>query len=505
VITPASTSASPVAKALRVLAGAVLLIALGIAPLNYASTRLLPFELLIELVAVGAGIWAISNWAAGGAVRPPATALVGALLVAVSAAVWVLTTRPTWPDFTVHHYAQLVQRWPYSMMPRTFALVATWALVAIAGLFALTDLARNVIWRRSIAATMVVSGALVSLLGLVQNATRAPGIYWDGSQRMPGAFFGTFFHHTSAGAYLNSVWPLGFALALGAIRSGNPSPRNIALIYGSLVCAALILAAHSGHVSRLPQVIAAGAFVVFTLWAGLWRALGQVRGLRTISVSITALLFIVVVGLGATRVGDIRARWELLDWSNLRGGRTALSTPPESEWPQLMRDDLFVPSNHRAYPLGDRGAAYATAARAIAQRPWFGWGPGTGWTAAAAQNSKDPFVRTFFLLIQFTHSDPLQTCIEWGLVGAVGWALLLPGSLVHAIPRLGPRPSRDFIGAGAVTAIIAVLIQSLTDFPLQIPAIQFNIAALAALAWSVPGPGESHPPFTSSTFSHERV
>lgn len=163
-----------------------------------------------------------------------------------------------------------------------------------------------------------------------------------------------------------------------------------------------------------------------------------------------------------------------------------------------MRDDLFIPSKHEAYILGDRGAAYATAAAAMVDRPWFGWGPGTGWTAAAAAHSQDPFIRTFFLLVQFTHSDPLQTCVEWGLIGAIGWALLVPVSLVHALPRLGSRPSRDFIGAGAVTALVAVLIQSLTDFPLQIPAIQFNVAALAALAWSVPGPGGTHPPFSSS-------
>jgi hypothetical protein len=51
---------------------------------------------------------------------------------------------------------------------------------------------------------------------------------------------------------------------------------------------------------------------------------------------------------------------------------------------------------------------------------------------------------------------------------------------------LGRRPDRDLIGAGAVAALAAVLIQSLIDFPLQIPAVQFNVVALAALAWSVP-------------------
>jgi O-antigen ligase len=260
----------------------------------------------------------------------------------------------------------------------------------------------------------------------------------------------------------------------------------------------LILAAHSGHVSRLPQLIAIFAVITFTFWAGLWRALSQVRGLQVAVFSVVAALVVLVAVLGASRLGDIGSRWNQLEWKGLRGGSAPLATPPESEWPKLMRDDLFVASDHRAYPLGDRGAAYATAGAAIADRPWFGWGPGSGWTAASAAHSADPFLRTFYLLIQFTHSDVLQTCVEWGVVGAAGWALLVPGALVHALARIGFRPSRDFIGAGAVTALIAVLIQSLTDFPLQIPAIQLNAVALAALAWSVPAPGGTYPPFSSS-------
>jgi O-antigen ligase len=150
-----------------------------------------------------------------------------------------------------------------------------------------------------------------------------------------------------------------------------------------------------------------------------------------------------------------------------------------------MRPDLFVPSSHDDYPLGDRGAMYAAAAGAIGERPWFGWGPG-GWMAAEAAHSTDPFIRTFFLTIQFTHEDYLQTAVEWGLIGAIGWALLVPGGVVHALRRLRARPSRDILGASAVIALGALLTQSLIDFPLQIPAIQFNAVALSALLWSSP-------------------
>jgi hypothetical protein len=106
--------------------------------------------------------------------------------------------------------------------------------------------------------------------------------------------------------------------------------------------------------------------------------------------------------------------------------------------------------------------------------------------AAAAAHSSDPFVRTFFLTLQFTHSDFLQACVEWGLVGAAGWVLLVPAAAIHGIAKLGLNPSRDYVGAGATAALIAVLVQSIIDFPLQIPAIQFNAVALAALSWTTP-------------------
>ena len=104
-------------------------------------------------------------------------------------------------------------------------------------------------------------------------------------------------------------------------------------------------------------------------------------------------------------------------------------------------------------------------------------------------------------MLQFTHNDYLQTVVEWGLIGAAGWALLFWGGVVNAIHRLGRRPSRDFIGAAAALALILLLMQSLIDFPLQIPAVQFNAIALCALAWSVPGerlPHRSASPFLFS-------
>lgn len=474
------------AVALRMVSGVVLLTALLVAPLNYGSTRLMAFETLIALAAAGGAAWLLACGIARSWSRPPLAARIGAGLIAVVALMWVFVLPlPEVPAFTQGHFARIVARWPNSVVPRDFTLMTVWAVTGVVSVLAFHDLARDMVWRRAIAAVILLAGVAVAVLGLVQNATRAPGIYWETTHRMPGAFFGTFFHHTSAGAYLNTVWPLGLALALVGLQRGRHNPRVRMLIYGSLAAVAVVLVAHTAHISRFPQFIAVCALIGFVLWSGFWRELRRVRGLRLALTGVMLVLAIAVVSFGATRMGTISARWNQLQLSNLIGGRPAVAPPPASEWRRLMRDDLFVPSDHRAYPLGDRGATYAAALDAVRDRPWFGWGPG-GWMAAAAAHSDDPFVRTFFLLVQFTHNDLLQAAVEWGLIGAAGWFLLVPGGLLAALWRLGARPARDYLGAGAVVALGAVLVQSLIDFPLQIPAVQFNAAALAGLAWSVP-------------------
>lgn len=487
VITPDQDRAALLADALRTVAAVVLLSALFIAPLNYGSTRLTPYETLVALALTGSAAWLLACGLARAWTWPPLPARIGIGLIAVSALVWLFAlSTPGLPEFTQRHYARIVERWPNSVVPRDFGWLIAGTIAGLASLVAFTDLARELLWRKAMAAVILVTAATVAVLGLVQNATGANGIYWESSHRMPGAFFGTFFHHTAAGAYLNTAWPMGLALALAGIHRGRFTPRGRLLIGGSLACAGVILVAHAAHVSRFPQVIAAVILVAFALWTGFWRGLGRVPGLRLGLTAAALTTGVAVVTLGASRLDDIAARWDQIRVANLIGGRAAVPPPAMSEWPRLMRDDLFIPSDHRAYPLGDRGATYAAALSAIVERPWFGWGPG-GWMAAAAAHSVDPFVRTFFLTVQFTHNDLLQACVEWGLVGASGWVLVIGGSVVFALVRLHRAPGRDPIAAGATAALTAVLIQSLIDFPLQIPAVQFNALALAALAWSAGG------------------
>ncbi|HYI95534.1 MAG TPA: hypothetical protein VEX68_18485, partial [Bryobacteraceae bacterium] len=214
------------ASSLRTFAGFVLLAALAFAPINYGSTRLAPFTTLIALTATGGVAWLLSCAAARQWPVYPLATRIGVMLIALVASAWIFVLPVAeLPAFTERHLSRLSSRWPHSVLPRDFSLWVAWTGAALIAWFALAHLARTPAWRTGIAWAMLLAGGAVALLGLLQNATRARGIFWNDSVQMPGAFFGTFFHHTSAGAYLNSVWPLGFALALGAIRRNTESAR----------------------------------------------------------------------------------------------------------------------------------------------------------------------------------------------------------------------------------------------------------------------------------------
>ncbi len=468
-------------ETLRSGSGWVLLCALAGAPLAWAGTRPVALTGLTALVAIGGSMWAVSALL----IRPslPAWPLVGAALVAAVAVSWCFLPTVPLPEFTVRHLARVSARWPGSMIPREPGALITWAAASVLAFLALLDLVRERLWRVRTAVVIAATGIAVAILGLVQNASHARGIFWEHAPRGPTTFFGTFYHHTSAGAYLNCIWPTALGTALLLLQA--PASRARLAAGALLVGTVIVLAAHAGHISRFPQVVAAVFIGVTTFWIRPWRFASSISWLRPAPLATVALLAVAAVSIvmhtGRTEI--IRDRWASLEWRKLIGGGTPVPPAAPAAWPALMRADLFVASDHRQYPLGDRGAAYATAVQAIGERPWLGWGPG-GWIAAAAACSVDPFVRTFFQMLQFTHQDYLQAAVEWGLLGALGWALLVPASVILALRTLRSRPERDWISAGATLALGAVLTQSLIDFPLQIPALQLTALALAALAWT---------------------
>jgi len=445
--------------------------ALVIAPLNFGSTRPSGAWLLTGLLGAAATSWAACLVCERRLPETPVPVLLGLGALACAALYWLSgAASPVTPaEFTRLHFARIVARWPHSVMNHEMG--ATIALHVALGLalWMVIDLARDRAWMIAFAAIMVGTGVIVTGIALLQNLTHATGLFWRAEGRLPGKFWGPFFHHTSAGAYLNTVWPLAAGLAVGFRTHAT---RSALLAVAAL---ALLLGAHLSHVSRFPQIAAVLVLVLLAchlisqqkFHVGPW--------------ILALLLGLVAVAAVGGRTGEIAGRWHLLGASSPKSVRPI---PPESEWPRLVRDDLLIPNAYNPRAWGDREDAQRTALRAIAARPLSGYGPG-GWLAAASHFSSDPYVRSFYLYLQFVHEDFLQAWVEWGAAGFLSLILLLPGSLLAANrSRFIKDPLIPVLTCCAGLALAAVLLQSLLDFPLQIPAIALNASVLAGLAWS---------------------
>jgi O-antigen ligase len=338
---------------------------------------------------------------------------------------------------------------------------------------------------------MISAATVTVLLGFAQNATHAPGIYWQEPIRsMPSQFFGPFFHFTSAGAFINLTWPVALMMDVYSWNQYRQKTGPLSRALAWSLPSFLILLAHTAHISRFTPLLAVVALCVIIVVAQPWKILGRsprAWGVAAMAALILAFSAVFVVH----RAGHLRwmaSRWSFLE---IRPTRTiAAPLPPRADWPKLMRDDLIVPYSDDNYFLRDRGASYAFAWQCFERKPLLGFGPGQ-WMAAISRDETDPTIGTFYLYLQFVHDDYLQTLVEWGLIGAALAALIVFSGLKKGIKTVFPYGKRGlYLGEsqavtfGALLALFTVLIQSLVDFPLQIPANALYACMLLALCSS---------------------
>ena len=126
----------------------------------------------------------------------------------------------------------------------------------------------------------------------------------------------------------------------------------------------------------------------------------------------------------------------------------------------------------------DRDEQVEDALAMVRASPVTGYGLGTYYgNTLFLENS-----RTFY---EHAHNDYLEFTAELGLVGMVPLALLVLSSAVMAVSAMRQRRRRLAKGAGFASSmgILALLIHSLVDFNLQIPANALLFVFMLALGW----------------------
>ena len=315
-------------------------------------------------------------------------------------------------------------------------------------LFAI-DLFQERIWRRRFAWTVVVTGASLIALGLMQRILGAPMIFW-GPSRDTMHFFATYLYHGNAGAFINLVLPL---MALWTLRSFREPGQHGA----RAVCVPALLITIAGafvNVSKAAMSITFGLLVVIALLQlpRFWQLLAERNGARM-------LLGLVFVA-GALTVLVFAGGWEVgwNRWANL---------------PKILRDN-------------PRDVAVAVAWKMSADAGWFGFGPGT--FPAAFPHYTGEAGQRIGGVWRYLHQDYLQTVIEWGRLGAAAWGLLIFGgtglALWHGTKKGAPLSEARPLYLAAALALAATALHALVDFPFQIASLQLYILSFAALGWS---------------------
>lgn len=135
--------------------------------------------------------------------------------------------------------------------------------------------------------------------------------------------------------------------------------------------------------------------------------------------------------------------------------------------------------------LRARLLAYSAALHIIPDSGLFGTGPGTFRMVFPFYTG--PLGAQISGVWYHAHQDYLQTMIEWGLVGAAAWGVVVLGGFRRAIIRVRhavKRNANEYSASCSILAMLLVLLHAFVDFPFQIPAIQLLIMIYLAVFWS---------------------
>jgi O-antigen ligase len=261
-----------------------------------------------------------------------------------------------------------------------------------------------------------------------------------GSNRMGGRLHSFFLTPNSLAGFLVATLPVTVALFVTA--------RRRAARWGCLALALLQAAALAATGSRGGWL--AGGIGLALLIALLWRSPMRADWrwtLRPLAVGGMVLALAVIV----------------MGWRD-----------PALIWPRLasLSDPLSAEPHRYLYWQSTIGM--------ITERPWTGWGIGT--FGIVYHQFKSPLFED--VTQNYAHNDYLQVTAEMGLPGlaALLWLIGGAGWAVHRCRRQSHPPAAhgSAMLAGVAAGIAAVLLHSLVDFDLYVPAILSLVAIFLA-------------------------
>jgi O-antigen ligase len=297
---------------------------------------------------------------------------------------------------------------------------------------------------------LLLLGVFEAAYGLVQYLTGWQKILWLERVYYRESATGTYVNHNHYAGFLEMVIPFAVARALAALpRAGNHRAHGAAgkaALYFFL--AALLILAVVFSESRMGLIACVGSLAMMAAVMGL-------RGRRFAAPQAAQNAGLILLLLAASAA--------LMFWMG-----------PE---PVFSR---FVALSEQQGPgaAGSRLAVWADTLRLIGERPLAGIGLGAFEAAYTKVQTVDVNAR-----VDYAHNDYLQVAAELGVPAALlFWAMIF--ALATRTVRASWIPAnraRQAVALGATGALAALLLHSLTDFNLYIPANGLLFAVLLGL------------------------
>ncbi|MCI0624390.1 MAG: O-antigen ligase family protein [Acidobacteria bacterium] len=302
----------------------------------------------------------------------------------------------------------------------------------------------------AVVALMAVGG-FEAVYGLIEFWSGRQGIFWFTKVHYREDVTGTYINHNHFAGLMAMLVPLttGFlwlqTLKLEASGRNRSLRWRVALLVGVLT--AMLLALVLSH-SRGGLLSCAGA-LTWLLWM-IWRKHVQHPGRRKrLAVSVTVLVGLISLVLGR----EISSRFSF-----------ALRDAPERIG--LWQDGLKI----------------------VPDFLWFGTGMGTFKYVFPNYRTQLDFLNVDGVprqaLWNFAHNDYLQLLIECGIIGfgLAVWGMSLTVGQFRQWQRSNGNAERHLLALSAFAGVLAILIHSLVDFNLHIPANALIFCTLASLA-----------------------
>jgi O-antigen ligase len=279
----------------------------------------------------------------------------------------------------------------------------------------------------------------LAVFAIFQSASSSGKLYWFRTPSSGGWIYGPYVNHNHYAGLMEMLIPIPLVAALSHLVQ---RPRKMLALGAAAVMASTIFLSGSrgGMIAFLAQMALLGVFLI-----------GR-RKSRTTVLALSGFLIVFVglmVWLGGSELGNRLLSIRSETSTEISGGARLA----------IVRDGL----------------------RMFLARPVMGWGLG-------AFPEAYPQYRSFYtnLFVNQAHNDYLQLLVEMGVLGFATMLWFLTTMYYRAAKKLGNWTS-NINGALTLAAILGctgILVHSLVDFNLQIPAnaaLFYVLCTLAAL------------------------